>query len=841
MGYIVHINGSKVDLSEDKEVTYTMQVNSIARLDNRQASYTNTFICPLTDNNKLLFKNVFSVGANSNFPYRKCVVDVIDADTGAFLIYKGWGTLKSTTAKGYELYVYSGIVDFYRAIENKTVTEIGIEELNHIKNVENIIYSWNNDLEYKYIVADYNGKVETTQNHLNADYLIPSAKVSYVFNRIHQYAGFTFSGNIFNLERYTNLYITFPKPIPTTEPNLIPLKSGFVNIYSNPYSYYNGYALLNGVEQGLAFFPSIETNTYYHTIPFTTSYNKIKIDTAGLFRFKVSGSASNGITTNSKVNIKVYDNLNQLVSEHEIQNNFVDLQLNINDTVVVYSTITAFVTLANPTQLDSSISFNLSYIDGYSANFDDAFIDFKATEFINEIMQHFGLTAIKSKDTNHITYYQLNEILANPNTLDWSEKYIKKTKESYIYSNYAKKNIFKYRYNNENDIYNNGYINIDNENLPDESTVINSKMYSPEKDKTSVIGKQVNVYKVWNKEIKDNGDVSYKDLSGRFYFIRFENIEISRNLKSEVLNTEENFELAPFESFYRLKLSQVIYDNYLEIGSILNSTKIINVDLQLSIFDVINFDFTKPIYINKLQSYYLVNKINNYQKNKITNVELIEVDYFTILDNQDFNGEIQILDTTLNNCELTIDVFTDFEQPIQVNVIAFQRLYNVIIGEYYNEYTAIQGEINNNQVIIDVSTLPYNFYGYKFAISYVNTTATGVISNQSELINIPNTCFENFPTSINISLVDYLGQTPSSILWFPPVNNYKINYSFTGMPTNAGYTLEVYGYSTIYSSWVLIISIEKNENEVEEQLISTYAITKLKIKINNTESNEYLL
>ena len=87
-------------------------------------------------------------------------------------------------------------------------------------------------------------------------------------------------------------------------------------------------------------------------------------------------------------------------------------------------------------------------------------------------MQHFGLTAFKDKYTNTIEYLTLDEILQNTNVIDdW--KFISKNSEKYAYSNFAKKNNFKYKYNDNNLNYNDGAIFIQNENLKDETRLRN--------------------------------------------------------------------------------------------------------------------------------------------------------------------------------------------------------------------------------------------------------------------------------------------------------------------------------------------------------------------------------
>lgn len=81
-------------------------------------------------------------------------------------------------------------------------------------------------------------------------------------------------------------------------------------------------------------------------------------------------------------------------------------------------------------------------------------------------------------------------------------------------------NFFKYKYNQQDANYNDGYIDVLNSNLPESKTVIQSKIYSPEYIVNTFDFQLVNVYKIWDKNIKDNGTVEYKPLENHFYFMR---------------------------------------------------------------------------------------------------------------------------------------------------------------------------------------------------------------------------------------------------------------------------------------------------------------------------------
>lgn len=742
MSYIAYINGFEIELSDIKPIALTKQVNDIARLDNRQSNFSNKITLPFTAKNIRAMQNLFLVGNTSNVPYQKNRFDLIDAKSGKHIVYNGWCNVGQTTTKGYEINTYDGIIDFYRLIENKSLTDIGIDALNHVKDLTTIVDSWNDTEAYKYIIADYNGKLYTSALNLNADYLIPSARISYLFDRIHTFAGFTYSGNIFASEKFLNFYMTFPKPIPTTEPvtTLISNQTSEIGSYE---VWYGGY--------GGAFF-SFFVN--FFPIPFSTSEannsinaNTITITTSGAFKLKSVGSVFlSGGFEQKEVNYILRAPDNSLIVSGSIDASIgqsVVINVNIGDKL--YLNAGAFFST-----FTGGFETTLELIDGYSVNFDDALVDFKATDFINEIMQHFGLTAFKDKYTNSIEYLTLDEILQNTNVIDdW--KFISKNSEKYAYSNFAKKNNFKYKYNDNNLAYNDGAIFIQNENLKDETTIIASKFYTPEQQTTLVLSNDSNVYKFWDKEIKDDLSINYKPLSGRYYSLRSKDYDFGTTLtlESEALGTSVTFTEAPIESYFRLKQQQIIYDNYLTIGSILENARVIDASFYLTPLQYESFDFKQLLYVKELSSYYQVNKINNFIPDVPTKVELIEVDYFNELEIPDpidytlqINNDVPI---DYTSCVATFTLLSDIPIGSTIEIIPYALTSDGLGGVIYAPYTTDEPIL----ITYTGSTLAYNFSqlpempvgGYKFKFRYTISVFQIVESELSNVVNIVNSCY----------------------------------------------------------------------------------------------------
>ena len=764
MSYIAYINDVKIDISPTSPISQTKQVNDLAMLSNRQSNYTNTFKIPINANNTRALNKINIVVNQSNITYQKNVFNLIDSESGVHLIYNGWAIVKKTTKKEYEIYVYDGIIDFYKSIENKSLTEIGVQGLNHLKNLTNIVSSFANDKPYMYILADYNGKNICAINNigkLNVDYQVPSARVSYIWDRIMLYAGYTYSGNLFETPKFLNLFMTFPKPVPISEPSFFTVtrQSSEINVRYEQIPTPN-----NGIEYVQYFnstiFPSNFNNIYAEKTGLF-----IKILTAGTYRISASGSFDGSNGTSSVLQYNVRNVANQITQSgsFDVANQFKDLFLNPNDILATYSSIVGEISSIRNQPLTGQMNTTLNYILGYEASFDEVFIDFKATDFINEVMQRFGLTMYKNKYDKSLEFKFLKDVLNDENVIDWSDKFSEKLSESYIFGNYAQKNIFAYRYNETNDKHNNGSFDVLNENLKDEAIIVKSLIYSPENKKSSLLNRTSNVYKIWDKEVKDNATVEYKDLSGRYYFLRAEPITENISIASESLNTNTNITNYQIENYDRLNFQEVIYDNYLEIGSVVNKAKVFDCEFYLNSLDIERFDFKKLVFVDKLGSNFIVNKIKNFIPNKKTIVELIKVNLLdaTIVP---INYYITLVSNILNNnCTVTLNYLSNIPIPVPCIILCKNPdIANGFITSPGRVYE-IPAILQNGIVTISITSLPTLsfFNGFTFRIKVLETIALNVPTLIDVISNdivgglpIPLSCFVSplkFITITNIN------------------------------------------------------------------------------------------
>lgn len=200
MPLILYINGERADLEAGQAIARTLQVNDLNSLDSRQASYTNKFKLPKTANNTRIMQFLTLPGNTSAVPYQKNECSLY-SDNGECFVYKGRAVV-TDGGDSYDVVVYDGIIDLYKAIENKTLAAIDLSDLEHEKSVAEVTGSWNvaANLPYRYILADYNGNTGDTAASpamVNIDYLVPAVNVAWLWEKIFTHHEMSYAGSIF--------------------------------------------------------------------------------------------------------------------------------------------------------------------------------------------------------------------------------------------------------------------------------------------------------------------------------------------------------------------------------------------------------------------------------------------------------------------------------------------------------------------------------------------------------------------------------------------------------------------------------------------------------------------
>lgn len=495
----IFVNHQRVNLYENEPIKYTFQVNDIAEIKDRQAHFTNTFYLPKTPNNIYLFGGLGIHSDTSKTPYQKLLCTV--KYEGFTLIEKGWLNI-TETEQDYKCYIYLGVINFFKTIENKTLNDVPLTEIEHTKSLTTVLNSYTGHTPYRYLLADYNGQshYKDTRNQslntniINIDPLVPSVQVSYLWNKIHERYGFSYEGTIFQSQAFTNLWLSYPKSAglndktqidthrttrPLIAPNtldFLPLSAGKDNEHyeltnlptkRNGGGFANAPKLITGdfikFKQKGVFSIDLELKTTTYASPITLYLCKAN-DTAPLKDYELYIVDGLEIPYEKKEKYS-FDNIQQKwhIEEWIEINSKHTFKLHAEESVHYFFIIkqnqskgqkrsgTSGNFAGGNSQQDDEVPMQTEILNGKLhiyhhphaiVDFQDQLKQYSVDEFVKEIINRFGLTMFIDENKNHIVYKTLKERLQGE-VIDWSHKYIERNKEHYVYNTYARQNWFR--------------------------------------------------------------------------------------------------------------------------------------------------------------------------------------------------------------------------------------------------------------------------------------------------------------------------------------------------------------------------------------------------------------
>jgi hypothetical protein len=633
------INDAPIELSPNTSIKYSKQISDIFDLAKVASSFTNSFDVEKSPNNTQAMKQLGISGDGSNIPYQKNTTELkVD---GFHLVEKGWANV-SETSDTYKVSIIDGMIDFFKAIENKTLgLHLDFVNFNHIKTFDNVLDSFTNDY-YKYLVADYGGK-NIFADGINIDYQTPCFSVRKLWELI--FSTFNFNCDYTNLSYLDGLFITYPKDVNESS-TLIEV----ARLKRNPF------VSTQVIVVGDTIMQDVNTKNWNSAV-FTEGsriVEKYIIGSDNSFTFKiivenyVKYRRSNRADREISPTIYVYKN-NSIIGS--IISDFSDSQGEerevefiasceagdvISVQIVAPRTISRrplnnnppFRTYSFKSWHSNNVELIISKIDLGVTNLANELKDFSIINFIKEIVWRTGLTPVYKTETNTVNFITLNSRIDFENAIDMSNTFVSRKSENYT-NGYAQKNAFALKKNNDFNTEGDGFILVPNVNLSDYKVIAQSVIFAPDKlILTDFLGIKTNQYKIWETETKINNnndiEVNYKGLSGRFYFVRLQENTGSFKFTSEKL--EDSLIVSSFPSAINNNtlFDEAIFNNYSEYQKIFNNFRTHNIKQVLSFEDFQKTDLEKPIFFKQENAYYICNKIS-FEEGKETLNEYVKI------------------------------------------------------------------------------------------------------------------------------------------------------------------------------------------------------------------------
>lgn len=617
----------------DAEITYIKTAGDLGELTNLNSSYSWSMKFPKTPNNTQILDGLGMVGSGSRKPYEKIYVNLLE--NGYPIVTKGILNIKDT-GENYGAYIQDGIIDFIKDINTDTVGDaLDLSELNHERSYPNILVSLDLSLPYAYLIADVNGKYlpnESSTTNLDSAYMSPYANIKYIFDKIFETYDWTYEMDSEIETSLSESWMSYPSEIVLDSSSKTEL--GEVSGLNELALFYKEGSRGSRILKSPLPLGSLDSvfieRTGFNNIDFeilqTGDYEIIHFSDAivtltDVYGNETLGSCSLGISVNGNtytLGRRGVETINVI--------NTIQISLNAGDIVSLVYTTQSYKDYSIEI-IASNAYMNFGFVStSGEVSFTKALIKLKITDFVKEIMTRESLTPFVNSENRHIRFLTLLE-RTSADSDNWTSKYIKRKRESYLYQDYAQSNLLKHKYDDDLSNYNDGNLPIDNENLAIEKTIYTSFTHSPvnelsvfkDNDEDYKVPR-LNMFEVEVREDEATGDLigKYKFLKDRFFYVKTnqseKDIYIDGNLVSGYPIVNLNGVL--FKDIVNLR-----YNTFISISS---DAKVHEIDLALSLSDIHSLDLSKLKYFEQESAYYILNRLQ-YKTGKITTGTFLKV------------------------------------------------------------------------------------------------------------------------------------------------------------------------------------------------------------------------
>lgn len=365
-----------LDLFKDEPIPLVLNVDDFTNVAEADASYSKPMQLPGTKNNNLFFNHIYDITSDSNFnPHKKTKIIVKE---GSINTFEGYMQLNDIIIKEgvitYDVTLYSEAINLKDILSERVLRDLDYTELVHNTTKDDIVDSWAGSLSYitpgtsgfrtggtvKYPLVRWNNNSYYSPNINSVRASTPDdlfrifINAKYLFDRIIQNAGYSYTSNFLSSSKFNKLYVDF-----NNGASINRLREDFYNQDVNTSTFYGTTPTkIDFTTQSNYILSSINPSDYYDlsTDVFTSPQDSLKTDFYGTLSLNnPSGSTSFATVTLKRVtaatgavqlytlisNESVRDNSDPLAPSWISYNTSgISLELNLNDTVEILLSIT---------------------------------------------------------------------------------------------------------------------------------------------------------------------------------------------------------------------------------------------------------------------------------------------------------------------------------------------------------------------------------------------------------------------------------------------------------------------------------------------------------------------
>jgi len=636
---LLFVNDKLVDLDPAFKVAINFQLNEIADIKGRRTVGTNRFYGLLTNNNKFIFEHAEMVQTTSRLHRNRINARLITGGT----TYTGFVIVDEVDEKGYSLQFLSGNAELFKAIEGKKISDLDLTSFNREWNRVEMSNVYSSFTSPTFHIVD-NGYLSESSRSVDVRKQYYSVYVYTIFEKILTEAGFTFYGSLFSDPRYLRSAIPFTndKPIHTNEWLLQPLCK--VNIKPDLFSVTLGTPLTT--ESFYMGFDNDSTGGFY---------DKSNEVTLGPLVVDTVNPPAAYWKTRRAINIEIKSTM--VITVYNFNGSLSYLRINVGGDEYIHSagngtftinflsqlgravdgTVTASLSITN-CQVQVSGFVQIDPIDvpsdttiyfGELWEFPINLPDITQADFLKAILQMTG--SIIETDGLDLsvrieTYKTMTNEAAKQRAVNIDQfiDHSVKPKNEIHPTGYFQKTWFRYLSDeNVRSEYGDYYLSINDNTLPASGTALTLPFAASE---FSTAMSDLNMAAVLR--VKNGNDIVPKPRI--LYRANIENVTSNPILLTDGSNTFTKLAFSkftfndPFENV-SLDWKHLLFDCYSELNAALNDFNKITPRFYFSTNFINQMDLFDPVFSQYFNSYFMINKVENYVDDLPCKAELIKL------------------------------------------------------------------------------------------------------------------------------------------------------------------------------------------------------------------------
>ncbi len=221
-------NGEILDLFADEEIKLSDNVTGLFDLGVLPTDFTRQISLPGTKKNNAFFEHVYDISVFNPDTFATNIKVPCYLDFDGLYLAQGYLQLNKVNViankfiDSYEVSIFGSLASFAKTINTTFLTQLtNLEQYNHTSSFTNISSSWAGQLfngDIVYPLAEYGSKLQYTsgdvffgiddnEGALGVQDFKPAIRMKAVWDKIFEFAGYTYSGSFFNEPHLNDVYL----------------------------------------------------------------------------------------------------------------------------------------------------------------------------------------------------------------------------------------------------------------------------------------------------------------------------------------------------------------------------------------------------------------------------------------------------------------------------------------------------------------------------------------------------------------------------------------------------------------------------------------------------------